>query len=132
MKNLASTSGFSLVEMIVALGLFSITLVAAFSALSQGMFLSTNTRLESDAAVYLNKEMEHLRSMSWSSILNLPEEGGFTSSPPDTRLNGIFTKTLRKPDQFILKLEVRWLDSQNHQQEATAISFLSQNGLGAL
>jgi prepilin-type N-terminal cleavage/methylation domain-containing protein len=133
MKRRASlNAGFSLVEMIVALGLFAIVIASSYSALLQGMILSQNARLESNASIILNNEMEFLRSLSWSEIEALSEKSGFNTVPVDKAISGSYIKTSRKADQFIVKLQISWTDANDRSQSSETVCILSKNGLGSL
>lgn len=68
----SSKSAFSLVEVMVAVGVMGIMLIALYSGFSFGFAEVRLTREEERAARILQEKMEVVRLCNWDQVVNLP------------------------------------------------------------
>lgn len=125
-------AGFSLIEVMISLGMFMVIVASSYTALSQGLIVSQNSRLESMANAWISTELEEMRSLSWDDVEKLDEKGMFKTPPPDQRLEAVKFVQMRKDGQYIVKLEVLWQSAQGNDRRLSVVTFLSRNGLGRL
>ena len=79
-------TGFTLVELMVALFVFSIAMTGGYACIKMGIDLVDNARHNTRASQIMQSEIERVRSMAWSDLTALP------SSPTGVTISSDFSQ----------------------------------------
>lgn len=116
-------SGFSLLEAVFALGLFSLCMLATIQM--AGMIFRTNQLARDfDAALYLaENKMEEIISRSYSDILDCDEPNGCAGVPGGSM---VFQRRVRvseqaNPQRKTITVTVSWWEGDAHRVELASI-----------
>lgn len=139
-----SKSGFSLVEMMVAIFVLGIVLTSAFSTVAQALQTMETSRDYARVAQILQSEMEDLRTMSWAT-LNAQEDtdGGLVSIDLTEEFNDAFGARYRAfrrirdrtdngvtyTNQKEATIWVYWWDARGNFRIKQTVSWFTENGL---
>lgn len=120
MRGSKGTGGFSLVELIVGVGVFSIALLALISALVSGQQLDSFTRERTAATLEAQSRMEDVLAQDWSTIDTRNNETFAVDFPLSTNANntlkpgggrtvpGLVTITTPRADMRHVQVTVVW------------------------
>lgn len=123
--------GFSLVEVMIGMTLFSIVALGAFKCLGDGYAISKK-RIDNDLANHMiQEEMEYLRSLTFTEISALSPEESFHQTPEQShfKTSRLISSRNGRPDQKIIKISISWDDARGHNHAYSCISFFTQNGI---
>ncbi|MDA9317480.1 prepilin-type N-terminal cleavage/methylation domain-containing protein [Puniceicoccaceae bacterium] len=67
------SKGFTLTELIVAMGIFTMVIAGGLSGVSRGFDILGDSRNFTRVSQILQSEIESLRSLSWQELTDLPE-----------------------------------------------------------
>lgn len=70
-RQITPKMGFSLIELLIALFVFTIVILSGFACLKVGMGLVDNSRHQTRSAQMMQSEVERIRSMPWSELSTL-------------------------------------------------------------
>lgn len=70
--NLKNKEGYSLVEVIVAAGIFGMVIAGGIAGVRMGFEIVSNSRHHTRVSQILQSEVESLRSLSWRDLQQLP------------------------------------------------------------
>lgn len=73
MPRLFQKNAYSLVEVIIAAGIFGIVITGGFAGVRMGFEIVDNSRHYTRVSQILQSEVESLRSLSWKELKELPE-----------------------------------------------------------
>jgi len=79
-------AGFSLIELMVALFVFSIAMTGGYACIKMGIDLVDNSRHNTRAAQIMQSEIERVRSMAWADLTAL------SSSPTSVVISSDFSQ----------------------------------------
>ena len=134
--------GFTLVEVMVAIAIFSVVAISLFQMLAQGFVYAQNSRDINRATQTLQYQMETLRATTWANLVAM---AGTTTIqvndvgvPVDT--GGVvpfdwaeFSMTqvvaLEKTDHYNVVLVLSWTDRNSRQHFKTYRTWFTKNGL---
>ncbi|MDQ8183404.1 prepilin-type N-terminal cleavage/methylation domain-containing protein [Pelagicoccus sp. SDUM812005] len=131
-------SGFTLVEMMVAIFVLGIVLAAAFSTVAQALQTVETSRDYARVAQILQSEMEDLRTMSWSQLeAQQAADGGVVSIDLTEEFNEAFGARYRAfryiqdrySDQKQATIWVYWWDARGNFRIKQTVSWFTENGL---
>lgn len=69
----SSKLGFTLTELIVAMGIFTMVIAGGLSGVSRGFDILEGSRNYTRVSQILQSEIESLRSLSWEDLIDLPD-----------------------------------------------------------
>lgn len=69
----SSQKGFTLTELIVAMGIFTLVIAGGLSGVSRGFDILEDSRNYTRVSQILQSEIESLRSLSWEELIDLPD-----------------------------------------------------------
>ncbi len=139
-----SKSGFTLVEMMVAIVVLGMVLTAAFSTVAQALQTMETSRDYARVAQILQSEMEDLRTMSWSTLeAQEVADDGVVSIDLTTEFNEAFGSRYRAfryirdrvdggvtyTDQKEATIWVYWWDARGNFRIKQTVSWFTENGL---
>lgn len=81
MPRLLCKNGFSLVEVIIAAGIFGIVITGGFAGVRMGFEIVDNSRHYTRVSQILQSEVESLRSLSWKELKALPKSENIEIDP---------------------------------------------------
>lgn len=81
MPRLLCKNGFSLVEVIIAAGIFGIVITGGFAGVRMGFEIVDNSRHYTRVSQILQSEVESLRSLSWKELKALPDSENIEIDP---------------------------------------------------
>lgn len=139
MKPIRSTSGLTLVEVMVGLVLVSIVAAGAFASLRTGYGIIEDARDVTRVSQMLQAEIERLRVMPWSRLSSLPERSNFMD---DAEYDGVFERAFPgrytgvrviqkrkgRTDQLEVVVTVLW-EANGREQERSYRTFFTREGL---
>ncbi|MDQ8186110.1 type II secretion system protein [Pelagicoccus sp. SDUM812002] len=130
--------GFTLVEVIMALMVLGLVLVAAFSTVTQALQTVETSRDYARVAQILQSEMEDLRTMSWSALeAQQTTDAGEVSIDLTTEFNDAFGARYqayrliedRHSNQKQATIRVEWNDARGNARAKQTVSWFTENGL---
>jgi len=75
------TAGYSLVEVIVAAGIFALVIAGGIAGVRMGFQVVDNSRHYTRISQILQSEVESLRALSWNELKGLPQESKIAIDP---------------------------------------------------
>ena len=130
----ASSRGFSLVELLIALVVFAIVIVSGFACVKMGLGLVDNARHHTRAAQIMQSEVERLRSFAWANLTALPAAKTQVSIASQFNDSSYATYTLSRTlsgagDSRKITLEVNWTDMGGRSHKKTYVTQYTKGGL---
>lgn len=131
-------SGFTLVEMMVAILVLGLVLAAAFATVGQALQTVEISRDYARVAQILQSEMEDLRTKSWSGLeARQTEDAGVVSIDLASEFNESFGSRYRAfryiqnrhADQKQATIWVYWWDARGNFRIKQTVSWFTENGL---
>lgn len=80
-QNDIKRGGYSLVEVIVAAGIFAMVIAGGFAGVRMGFEIVNNSRHHTRVSQILQSEVESLRSLSWKELKQLPSSAEVDITP---------------------------------------------------
>ncbi|MGB1127828.1 MAG: type IV pilus modification PilV family protein [Opitutales bacterium] len=138
----AGNDGFTLVEVMTGVGVFSVAMLSVFMVFSQSISTFADTRDSNRINQTMQYQMESLRGMEWTDILGevgtntikvdangIPTEGT-SEIPYDWRAFNMVQKiTLEKTDHYRVELTAEWTDSKGGGSTRVMKTWLTNDGL---
>ena len=132
MKKQRDNGGYTLVEVMIATLVLSISFMAMFAAIRQGYKMIETARDQTRASQILQAEMEYLRTLTFTQIENLASTAYVsTYYPTDAAMSATFGNRYQvtryllnlrsiyghsdRADQYWVFIRVRWEDSVGFQ-----------------
>lgn len=117
--------GFTLVEVMVGVGVFAVAMVSIFAVFSQSINIFANTRNANRISQTMQYQMESIRGTKWEVLMedlgtqtiNVDEFGiptdGNGEIPYDWQAFSMEQNiTLEKTDHYLVELTARWTDAE--------------------
>lgn len=123
--------GFSLIEIMISMTLFSVVALGTFKCLGEGYMISQK-RIDTNLAnQMIQEEMEYLRSLNFTELSALSAEDTFNQLPEDSRFitRRLVSDRGGRSDQKIVKISINWNDTRGHPHTYSCISFFTQGGI---
>ena len=144
-RNARSTSGFTLVEMMVALVFIGVVLVSAFATVNQGYHALETARDYTRVAQVLQSQMEDVRMFSWDELeqIHLTTSGDWVQVTLDEEFIELFGDRYRVwravdnrweggvelTDQKEIRVSAWWQDSQGNAHNKIITTWFTKGGL---
>lgn len=132
-QRLRSVSGFSLIEVGIAVAVLALTATSSIVAMKAGFSMIEMSRDNTLASQILQSEMENLRLKSWDQLTALGD-GNFNleetfSEVVARRFSG--GRVVRQPEDGLreVTLYVEWKTSKGQEMNRQYISYFSRSGL---
>jgi prepilin-type N-terminal cleavage/methylation domain-containing protein len=126
-------TGFTLVEVMVAMAIFAIVIASGFACLRSGMGLVENARHHTRAAQIMQSEIERIRSLPWNNVIVLTDDADVALA---TEFSGAAydAYTMRRVvsgsgDERVVTLGVDWTDVGGHSHTRAYKSQYTKGGL---
>lgn len=127
--------GFSLLEVIIGMGIMGIIMASCFTLLSQVMVINQKSKLEMMANEVMRSEMDVVRAKKWDTIIGMVGDSKFETKPSDSKYANTYTGT-RKVSKFQSRdtqveviLEVRWRDYKGAEHTINSLTLITKDGL---
>jgi prepilin-type N-terminal cleavage/methylation domain-containing protein len=126
--------GFTLVEVIIALLVFSIVITSGFACVKMGLTLVDNSRHHTRAAQIMQSEIERVRSMPWASLTALPRAETAVSVDPQFN-NAIYgSYAMKRAIAGVgatrkISLVVSWKDISGKSHTKSYVTLYTKGGL---
>lgn len=136
LKEKSSTAryGFTLVELLISLVVFSIVIVSGFACVKLGMVQVDNARHHTRASQIMQSEIERVRSLAWANLTALPR--GQTQVSVASQFNDAsytnyeMTRTIRGVgDSRKITLDVTWKDMSGRAHSRSFVTQYTKGGL---
>lgn len=131
----AVKKGFSLLEVVIGIGIMGIIMASCFVLLSQVMVINQKSKLEMMANELMRSEMDVVRAKDWNAIVALVGESEFETVPTDSKYTKTYTGTRRvskfqsRDTQVEVILEVRWRDYKGAEHTINSLTLITKDGL---
>lgn len=129
-----SRDGYTLVEVIVAIGIFALVIAGGIAGVRMGFEIVDNSRHQTRVSQILQSEVESLRSFSWSKLKQLPSNSEVDINPQfSTSAYDAYTvdrniyadsSTLRR-----VELIVRYQTRSGKEVELKYLTFFTEGGV---
>lgn len=150
--NKKKTSGFSLVETIVATFIMSLVITGGLSGLGQSTLLSEKSRHQSLADFVLRTEVEQLRTMDWNDVealqgrietyetnntgdryptLQILSADDLSSMGMSSELKVAQLNSSGETGKLIFHLTLNWEDKINRAHEESRVLIITEGGISA-
>ena len=126
--------GFTLVEVLISIGVFSIVMIGGFASLTMGIDLADNARHQTRSAQIMQSEIESVRSLAWPNLVQLPRERTEIAVGSQFNQSGFSNYTLFRSVSGIgnsrkITLEVFWSDAGGETHSKTYVTQYTKGGL---
>jgi len=135
-KNNGLISGFTLVEVIVSIFIFSLVIASCLVSVGKGYELVDASRQNSRASQVLQSELELLRTLPWDTFkdqTNAQLTSKFQSEIATQFGSGVFTGTVSKTataaDLALVTVTVRWTGFRGRAYTASYFTYFTDGGI---
>ncbi len=128
-------NGFSLLEVIIGIGIMGIIMASCFTLLSQVMVINQKSKLEMMANEVMRSEMDVVRAKDWNAIVAMVGDSKFETKPSDSKYANTYTGTRKvskfqgRDTQVEVILEVRWKDYKGVEHSINTLTLITKDGL---
>lgn len=135
-------SGFTLVEVMTGVGVFSVGMLSILMVLSQSIGSFSNTRNANRISQTMQYQMESIRGTQWDDLMNqlgkkpiIVDEYGIPTKengtvPYDWRAFEMVQEiTLEKADHYLVELTAEWTNADGQKFDRVMKTWLTANGL---
>ncbi|HAV14342.1 MAG TPA: hypothetical protein DCX06_12745 [Opitutae bacterium] len=134
--NMPNKSGFTLVEVMIAIFIFAIVITSGFACLKMGMGMVDNSRHHTRAAQIMQSEIEKIRSMPWAifNALNEAEttvtlDANFTQNSNYAAYEVKRTITAAAGNSKKVELVATWTDINGKTKSRIYVTHYTKGGL---
>jgi prepilin-type N-terminal cleavage/methylation domain-containing protein len=126
----ACSRGFTLVEVVVGLGIFALVIASFFQAFSQGFMILESTRDLNRVTQVMQTQVENLRGVVWVDF-----EKQVGTNKVDVTLAAVKSFKMEqsivadKAGHYQATLVATWTDSRGRNHTKTFVTWFSKNGL---
>ena len=135
-SKIKSQAAFSLIEVMVALTIFSFVIASAFVAISRGYELVSEARHYTRASQILQSEIELLRTLPWATFSGLDSDtlSGYFETEIQAQFgagvyDGEVDITPIGTDFVTIDVSVTWTDSNEREKTVTYTTAFSRGGV---
>jgi len=133
-KGIETKNGFTLVEVIVAMGLFALVIAGGLIGVRRGFEIVENSRHYTRVSQILQSEVESLRTLSWSDLSALPATVTITVDPEfDTGSYDIYSveRTITNVSTTLKRVDVvaSYTSRQGRTINMRYLTFFSDGGV---
>ncbi len=131
-----SNAGLTLVEVMVALGIFMLVIVGAFLAIGRGFDLVEGSRHYTRSSQILQSEIELLRTLPWATFSVLDDDT--LTSRFKTQIDSQFgagtydgkvATTMTGGDRMRVDVSVAWTDANSKTKTVTYTTYFTEGGV---
>lgn len=133
-KGATLAGGFTLVELLISLTIFTIVVVSGFACVKMGMGMVDNARHHTRASQIMQSEIETVRSLAWANLTALPtartnvsvasqfDDSSYTKYQLYRTISG-------SGDARKITLEASWTDIAGRSHSKTYVTQYTKGGL---
>ncbi|MDO9350611.1 MAG: prepilin-type N-terminal cleavage/methylation domain-containing protein [Deltaproteobacteria bacterium] len=115
MKNSLNSKGFTLIEVLVALVILAVSLLALAGLMTTSTRNTASGGRLTEAATFAQDKLEELRAMSWESIpLNQTTDSPISRPGIQYDRSWIASLNALNPDIKEIQITIRWTDATSH------------------
>lgn len=128
------TAGFTLVESLVAITVFSMVIAGGLIGVQRGFEIIDNSRHYTRVSQVLQSEVESLRTLSWIDMASLPASAEVTLSPKfDKNVYSLYTITreivAEEADRKRIEVTVDFQNRRGRQVSLRYVTFFTSGGV---